>query len=997
TDEETEPDQSTGEQPDSSLDYKNDGYIELVLKVMARMCDGQNQQLQNYLREQPDNVKSFDIIAEVTRFLDVVYSNINGRSIDLVIQLFDSINEFTASNQDNRVVIYDNKIIDYINFILRAGDFADCPTEKVLELRQSIANLIVSLVEENGPGPSQVAREVKDTLDKKAVLQLMTECYEMHQPDKTKLEDLKNLSGSGSYMQTAKSFALAGGSFIQGVIPKAKDPLADTYMDVGFSLYIILARMIDIDPRVFLTVHITPQQQKAFNFYKKNCSSIEIVKDDCLQKINFRVRNKRVLREEVKEKLKWNVDRSSPSNKIRDLMEWAKDIMKDIAYQRRILGNPLALLLTKGWLFWNHMVTILSFAINIMMLITWNAKASLQKGNSTLIEGIDDPVPVIHTLTQEQYTIAIYVMGGMHNFFSMLVLISYFVCNHPSLPNLKNIVIFFKKLTVKKKKQEEDGDNKKKHISKLECKFFSFVTFFYLMFVTLSIGGTVSHGYFFAFHLLNIVNNNQLLGGVIKAVTQNGKSLVWVGILGMVVFYLYGIIGFAMMRNMFDPNEYLYCASLWQCTVTVVRYGLIGDLFESIKAHKDEATFAKFGLVVLFHVSFFIFITTIGLNIIFGIIVDTFSELRDLKWTAESDMRDTCFICSRNSYDFEHHGKGFEHHVMYEHNMWAYIFFFIHLNGTKVNDYNALEMYVFRLLNKENYDFFPLDRALSLASMGKDATETKLDDLLDQVTSIVEKQRREETEKKRREERMRQKLWEQKHRLGSFRRKAKLPVPREYDPLMQMQGGQFGAMEDPRYMTMRQFSDTHNTGMSQPNNGGNTYSRPEKSGSIYTSSISQGTQITSLREYQEADTPRHYRGFSPLRYDADEPGVRNLSPVCYDDRTHSPSRSRHGSDSELLGFSPIHMRRQSRDSSYIRQVSPKWADSQAASPKTSSVFFPDSDSTPSLNMRDQRPPERAMPTVDLVTDPLEEFSSFVISEDIASRESDGEDNDDDFK
>jgi len=30
-------------------------------------------------------------------------------------------------------------------------------------------------------------------------------------------------------------------------------------------------------------------------------------------------------------------------------------------------------------------------------------------------------------------------------------------------------------------------------------------------------------------------------------------------------------------------------------------------------------------------VSFFIFITTIGLNIIFGIIVDTFSELRDLK------------------------------------------------------------------------------------------------------------------------------------------------------------------------------------------------------------------------------------------------------------------------------------------------------------------------------------------------------------------------------
>ena len=44
------------------------------------------------------------------------------------------------------------------------------------------------------------------------------------------------------------------------------------------------------------------------------------------------------------------------------------------------------------------------------------------------------------------------------------------------------------------------------------------------MFLGLSIGGTFSNGYFFAFHLLNIVNNNQLLSGVIKAVTQNGTS-----------------------------------------------------------------------------------------------------------------------------------------------------------------------------------------------------------------------------------------------------------------------------------------------------------------------------------------------------------------------------------------------------------------------------------------------------------------------------------------
>jgi len=42
-------------------------------------------------------------------------------------------------------------------------------------------------------------------------------------------------------------------------------------------------------------------------------------------------------------------------------------------------------------------------------------------------------------------------------------------------------------------------------------------------------------------------------------------------------------------------------------------------------------TFINFVLLSLYKLSFFIIITTIGLNLIFGIIVDTFSELRDKK------------------------------------------------------------------------------------------------------------------------------------------------------------------------------------------------------------------------------------------------------------------------------------------------------------------------------------------------------------------------------
>jgi len=68
-----------------------------------------------------------------------------------------------------------------------------------------------------------------------------------------------------------------------------------------------------------------------------------------------------VLREEVKEKMVWSVDRSSPSNKIRDLMKWSKDILKDIYYQRKILASPIATFFTKQW-------SVLSCSLNISLV-----------------------------------------------------------------------------------------------------------------------------------------------------------------------------------------------------------------------------------------------------------------------------------------------------------------------------------------------------------------------------------------------------------------------------------------------------------------------------------------------------------------------------------------------------------------------------------------------------------------------------------------------------
>ena len=71
-----------------------------------------------------------------------------------------------------------------------------------------------------------------------------------------------------------------------------------------------------------------------------------------------------------------------------------------------------------------------------------------------------------------------------------------------------------------------------------------------------------------------------MMKGMVVVMLVSGKSLLWVAILGLIVFYIYALISFALLRSSFDPDTELYCATLWQCTITVIRYGLVGDLFD---------------------------------------------------------------------------------------------------------------------------------------------------------------------------------------------------------------------------------------------------------------------------------------------------------------------------------------------------------------------------------------------------------------------------------
>src|SRR4051812_3930937 len=53
-----------------------------------------------------------------------------------------------------------------------------------------------------------------------------------------------------------------------------------------------------------------------------------------------------------------------------------------------------------------------------------------------------------------------------------------------------------------------------------------------------------------------------------------GRSMLWVCFLGVIFLYIYALLGFLFLRNIYTGNN-LYCGSLWECFVSTIRNGLM--------------------------------------------------------------------------------------------------------------------------------------------------------------------------------------------------------------------------------------------------------------------------------------------------------------------------------------------------------------------------------------------------------------------------------------
>lgn len=147
-----------------------------------------------------------------------------------------------------------------------------------------------------------------------------------------------------------------------------------------------------------------------------------------------------------------------------------------------------------------------------------------------------------------------------------------------------------------------------------------------------SLLGVVGDPVFYTLHLLLIVNISATAKYVIKATMAHIDQLLLTFILAVFIIYSYSMITANYYSATFDSmsvGDLDVCESLLSCFLYVTNLGLRngGGIADAQELYPIEAS--RFSGKMIFDISFFVLVNVISLNIIFGIIIDTFSEMRD--------------------------------------------------------------------------------------------------------------------------------------------------------------------------------------------------------------------------------------------------------------------------------------------------------------------------------------------------------------------------------
>lgn len=173
--------------------------------------------------------------------------------------------------------------------------------------------------------------------------------------------------------------------------------------------------------------------------------------------------------------------------------------------------------------------------------------------------------------------------------------------------------------------------------------------------------------------------------------------------------FLYDLVGSPYTEPSHIESE---CGTLAYCFATHLDYGMrfdggIADRMSKRSYNIDKGIYlARF----FYEMVYFITQTVLFQGMLFGIVIEAFSELRNKEQKIENDKKEICFICGIDKVSCEKNGQKFNNHVEKEHNMWTYVEYILGLRFIDIQETNAINSYVMEKIEKKELGWFPIQK-----------------------------------------------------------------------------------------------------------------------------------------------------------------------------------------------------------------------------------------------------------------------------------------------
>ncbi|OQS07403.1 ryanodine-inositol 1,4,5-triphosphate receptor Ca2 channel (RIR-CaC) family protein [Thraustotheca clavata] len=682
------------------------------LRFQQLLCEGHYLDAQKYFLSQ--KTSSYNLVDMTIQFLMHIYSNVTFKTIAVLKQVFDTIAEYCQGpcwEAQSTVASY--RFVTAVNHLLSCSNEpsfhpSDPSQSPLRELKSSIVIAVLSLLE--GRSDRQIHYRLVQELNFDAIKDNVVEVFKY-------FEQKYNGWYDGNEMCSK-----------------------DSYLTLGFNLHILMQQLIEFQPSLVESLYPRKKlrkressreiwYQKAFNFFNERCARVEVVwhqhceSSSDLIAIYFPI-HPICCCVTAATKRQLLLDVSRESNKLYEFFIKTHLVMQEMEHQCLLRQNHLKAVLSKNasqikmaTFTWSLLLNVVVLT-NYNMVSLWYPMGCIQ----VLLCGLllfmfwTNEVPLVLTRYATQHT---YMSHKVIQNNTMERLPRFDANDTESLHDVEMQVRYV-------------GENTPRaHLSHSE-KILAIFTNGRLIYRTLifiaAVAGITIEPFYFSIHLVDFINRSQELRDVLKAIVYPGKTL-----LHIVLFYLLVVYVFATFAYTYFPGDFKVdattngCETLWQCFLTSLDEGLknnggVGAYLSLRKRGVDPLGYVR----LVFDLAYDIILIIILLNITFGVIIDTFASLRTTHKEQLDDIRERCFICSIDGYTFNRMTKrGFEYHTHMEHNVWHYIYLFVHIRKKSYTEFNGVELYLAMQMARNDVSFFPNHRALTLEKLERSKFDTK--------------------------------------------------------------------------------------------------------------------------------------------------------------------------------------------------------------------------------------------------------------------------------